>query len=1646
MPVEPNRGLAALLERADEVAAARRATSGVEAETVHDLLETYYRHVAVDELESRDPEDVYGAAMSQYRLAGRRPQGTATVQVSTPVVGEHGWSAAGHTVVEIVTDDMPFLVDSVTMFLAQHAHDIHLVVHPLLRVQRDVTGALREIAPRQPDPETETEAGTEPSAVADDAASGAIAESWMHVEIDRVDDLDRVAALEAGLADVLRDVREAVEDWAKLRSRALAMVDELRSDPPPLAEAEVAEVAELLTWLADDHFTFLGYREYTIGPASGQDSDVLKAVAGSGLGILRSDPPAASGKLPRPVAERARDKVLSIITKANSRSTVHRPAYLDYVSVKTFDDDGEVVGERRFLGLFTSAAYTESVSRIPVLRRKSQEALERLGYQSSSHSGKALLDLLETYPRDELFQTPVDQLVPTLHAVLHLQERRQLRLFVRRDPYGRYLSCLVYLPRDRYTTQVRLRMEAILAAALSPDGATEGASVDYTARVSESVLARLHFVVRPPKGELVGDIVQTRIEQQLAEATRSWTDDLAHAAYEVLGEAEGAHAVRQYGGAFPEAYKEDFGPRVAVTDLQRIEEVDREQGVGLHLYAPADAPPGEGRFKIYRTGEPMSLTEVLPLFSSLGVEVVDERPYGLLTEGAVQPAEWIYDFGLRYADEPGEQGRALFQDAFLACWQGRAEADGFNRLVLAAGLSWRQVSVLRAYARWMRQAGTPFSQEYIEDTVLRHSSVTALLVDLFNARFDPGGHDVPADGESRVAMVADLEGRITAALEDVESLDHDRILRSFVTAISATVRTNYFLSDKGKERTAIALKLEPQRIEDLPQPKPRFEVFVYSPRVEGVHLRFGPVARGGLRWSDRREDFRTEILGLVKAQMVKNAVIVPVGAKGGFYCKQLPDPQQDRDAWLAEGVACYRIFISGLLDVTDNLKGEEVVPPPRVVRHDGDDAYLVVAADKGTATFSDIANGLAEEYGFWLGDAFASGGSAGYDHKAMGITARGAWESVKRHFREMGVDCQREDFTCVGIGDMSGDVFGNGMLLSEHTRVVAAFDHRHIFVDPTPDAATSYAERRRLFELPRSSWADYDKSLISEGGGVFRRAAKSIPLSAQMRKALGIDDGVQKMTPYELMQAILSAPVDLLWNGGIGTYVKASSESHAEAGDKANDAIRVDGNAVRARCVGEGGNLGLTQRARIEYAAKGGRITTDFIDNSAGVDTSDHEVNIKILLDRVVADGDLTGKQRNALLEQMTDEVAELVLADNDQQNLALANAVAVSPSLLHVHADWIRRLERASLLNRAIEFLPDNKEIARRRDNDRGLTQPELAVLLAYTKIVLAEELLDSDVPDEPFMRGHLYRYFPTAMRQDYREQMDSHPLRREIIVTQVVNELVNTGGITFFQRLSGETGATASELARAHAIAAELFGTEELNGLVHELDHEVDAKVQTRMRLEIRTLSERATRWLVNHRWHNDPERTVEEVGTAVAHVVRELPGTLAGRDRERLHAHADELVEADVPEQVALRIATLGPAYGALAIVSVARDLKHDPLEVARVHSVLGQQLGLDQLYSRVLELPRRDRWQTMARAALRDDLQQVHAGLTAKVVEDLAAGDGIRPDDAEEQVSEWAEARGKPLKRGRATLREICREDSPDLARMSVALRVARGLLD
>ncbi|MEP7091701.1 MAG: NAD-glutamate dehydrogenase, partial [Nocardioidaceae bacterium] len=1030
---------------------------------------------------------------------------------------------------------------------------------------------------------------------------------------------DQRLAIERALTKVLQDVREAVEDWPKMHQQAQQIIEDLAANPPPLPAEEIAEGQALLRWLADTHFTFLGYREYRLEAVEGTDDrdDVaLRAVPGTGFGILRSDQDLSTSfaKLPPLVRAKAREKTLLVLAKANSKATVHRPVYLDYVGVKTFDASGEVVGERRFLWLFSSAAYTESLTRIPVIRVKAKQVIDQAGFAPLSHTGKALMDVLETYPRDELFQTPIEELVPIAESVLHTRERRQVRLFVRRDTYGRYLSCLVYLPRDRYTTAVRERIAGILKKRLG------GASLEYTARVSESMLARLHYVIRPEPGGMIGDFDQADLERRLAEAARSWRDDFVAAAHAEYGEEDGALLARKYADSFPEAYKEDYPPRTGAVDLGRLEGIPSDGGLDLSLVSSMDGGPEEARLKIFRIGSPLSLSEVLPILSSMGVEVTDERPYRL---DGLERESHIYDFGLRYVRELPAGSRELFQDAVNAVWEGDNEVDGFNALVLAAGLTWRQATVLRAYAKYMRQGGTPFAQDYIENALAQNVEITRALVELFEARFDPGLASDEDGLAERDAITDHVVARIQKALNDVASLDQDRILRSYLTVVQATLRTNYYQLDaEGLTKSYISFKLQPDAIPDLPEPRPRFEIFVYSPRVEGVHLRFGAVARGGLRWSDRRDDFRTEVLGLVKAQMVKNTVIVPVGAKGGFFAKLLPDPS-DRDAWLAEGIACYKTFIYGLLDITDNLVGRETVPPVRVVRHDEDDSYLVVAADKGTATFSDIANGVAKDYGFWLGDAFASGGSVGYDHKAMGITARGAWESVRRHFREMGVDCQAEDFTCVGVGDMSGDVFGNGMLLSEHIRLVAAFDHRHIFLDPSPEAAASYAERKRLFDLPRSSWQDYDASLVSEGGGVYPRTQKAIPVSAQVRTALSLDDSVTTMTPAELMRAILLADVDLLWNGGIGTYVKSETETDAEVGDKANDAIRVDGGQLRCRCVGEGGNLGLTQRGRIEYARQGvgghgGRINTDFIDNSAGVDTSDHEVNIKILLDRVV--------------------------------------------------------------------------------------------------------------------------------------------------------------------------------------------------------------------------------------------------------------------------------------------------------------------------------------------------------------------------------------------------------------------------------------------
>ncbi|MGY3844554.1 NAD-glutamate dehydrogenase [Streptomyces hydrogenans] len=1649
MQTKLDEAKAELLERAARVAehspVGGRLPTGPEGErpdrdTVLDYLQRYYLHTAPEDLSDRDPDDVFGAALSHYKLAENRPQGTANVRVHTPTVEENGWTSS-HSVVEVVTDDMPFLVDSVTNELSRQGRGIHVVIHPQVLVRRDITGKLIEVLSTQ---------------IHGELPHDALAESWIHVEIDRETDRADLKQITADLLRVLSDVRETVEDWEKMRDAALRIADGLTAEPTAsdLRPTEVEEAQELLRWLADDHFTFLGYREYEL-----VDGDALAAVPGTGLGILRSDPHHTDGesghhahpvspsfsRLPADARAKAREHKLLILTKANSRATVHRPSYLDYVGVKKFDADGNVIGERRFLGLFSSAAYTESVRRVPVVKRKVQEVLAGAGFSSNSHDGRDLLQILETYPRDELFQTPVDQLQAIVTSVLYLQERRRLRLYLRQDEYGRYYSALVYLPRDRYTTRVRLRIIDILKEELN------GTSVDFTAWNTESILSRLHFVIRVEPGTVLAALTDAdvdRIEARLVEAARSWSDGFGEALNAEFGEERAAELLRRYGNAFSEGYKADHSPRAAVADLVRMEALAASgKDFALSLYEPVAAGPGERRFKIYKTGDQISLSAVLPVLNRLGVEVTDERPYELRC--ADRTHAWIYDFGLRMpaatgngGDYLGDDARERFQEAFAATWTGGAENDNFNSLVLSAGLNWREAMVLRAYAKYLRQAGSTFSQDYMEDTLRNNVHTTRLLVNLFEARM------APERQRAGTELIDALLEELDAALDQVASLDEDRILRSFLTVITATLRTNFFQTTAdGTPHSYVSMKFDPQAIPDLPAPRPAFEIWVYSPRVEGVHLRFGKVARGGLRWSDRREDFRTEILGLVKAQMVKNTVIVPVGAKGGFVAKQLPDPAVDRDAWLAEGVASYKTFISALLDITDNLVAGEVVPPVDVVRHDEDDTYLVVAADKGTATFSDIANGVAEAYGFWLGDAFASGGSAGYDHKGMGITARGAWESVKRHFRELGHDTQTEDFTVVGVGDMSGDVFGNGMLLSEHIRLVAAFDHRHIFLDPTPDAATSYAERRRLFDLPRSSWADYDTSLLSSGGGIHPRTAKSIPVNAHVRAALGIEDGVTKLTPAELMKAILQSPVDLLWNGGIGTYVKSSVETNAEVGDKANDAIRVDGQDVRAQVVGEGGNLGATQLGRIEFARAGGpertggKINTDAIDNSAGVDTSDHEVNIKILLNGLVAEGDMTVKQRNKILAEMTDEVGRLVLRNNYAQNTALANAVAQSPSLLHAHQRFMRRLGRDGALDRSLEFLPNDRQIRELLNNEKGLSQPELAVLLAYTKITVADELIGTELPDDPYLAGLLHAYFPTLLREKFGEAVDGHALRREIITTVLVNDTVNTGGSTFLHRLREESGASLEEIVRAQTAARAIFRLGEIWDAVEALDNKVPAEIQTRMRLHSRRLVERGTRWLLNNR----PQplaigETIEFFAERVEQVRERLPQLLRGSDQEWYQSILDELTGFGVPEELAVRVAGFSSAFPTLDIVAIADRTEKDPLAVAEVYYDLADRLRITDLMDRIIELPRADRWQSMARASIREDLFAAHAALTSDV---LAAGNGT--STPEERFKAWEDTNAAILGRAHTTLEEIQGSDTFDLANLSVAMRTMRTLL-
>lgn len=1591
----------------DRIAASARRARRRGMPVAPDRLARYFYHGVTElDLVQRTPEDLAGAALAELALGRVRRPGRSLVRVFNPDPARDGF-ASSHTVIMVVTDDMPFLVDSLGMVCTQNGLAVHLLAHPVFSVVRDRRGGLKSV-------------------YLDDPPEEAKLESWQLIEIDREPDPRRIAAIEKSIRSTLDDIRAATTDWRRMRGKALDVAAELGTARVRGQKNEIREAQALLEWMEDNHFTFLGYREYRL--RRGRQRDRLVPVPRSGLGIMR---PKASRKprsivLTGEVRAFARSAELLIITKANSIATVHRSTYLDYIGVKTFDASGNVTGERRFIGLWTSSAYSRSPREIPVLRHKIQRVIDHFGLKASSHDHKALVHALETFPRDELFQATIPDLIRIVRGVVNLYERAQVRLFVRRDIFRRFYSCLVFVPRDRYNTQARERIEALALEAFC------GLAIESQVTLSESVLARLHMLVRtPPDSDAGVDAVE--LEREITETVRTWQDQLKDALLDAHGEAEALRLNRVWGAAFPAAYQEDTPFEVAVDDVATLERLAAEPaGLRMSLYRRGDQPAHKVQFKLFRSHRPIPISDVLPTIENLGLKLISERPYEI---AAGSDSVWIQDFELEHPrgvridlDSDGPR----FKATFASVWTGNADNDGFNRLVLAADLDWREAVVLRTYARWFGQLGISLSQAYIEEALASNAAAAGHLLRLFIARFDPALQK-PERRRAENAHRRALE----RLLAKVTRIDDDRILRAFLAAIDATLRTNYFQTDvSGEPRPYLAMKLDPRRFAEVPLPKPMFEIFVHSPRVEGVHLRMGRVARGGLRWSDRRDDFRTEVLGLMKAQNVKNTVIVPVGAKGGFVPRRLP---AGRDEAQHEGTECYRWFIRALLDVTDNVQGGKVVPPRGVVRHDGDDPYLVVAADKGTAKFSDVANAISEQYGFWLGDAFASGGSAGYDHKDMAITARGGWESVRRHFRELGMDTQSQDFTAVGIGDMSGDVFGNAMFLSPHIRLLAAFDHRHIFLDPAPNSARSIAERKRLFDLPRSSWDDYDKRLLSKGGGVHSRQNKSIALSPEARAILGIEP--LAATPVEIIRAILKMPVDLLWNGGIGTYVKSADETHAEIGDRANDAVRVNGRELRCRVVGEGGNLGFSQRGRIEYAMTGGHINTDFIDNSAGVNCSDVEVNLKILFNPLMTAGRLRRPARNRLLASMTDEVARLVLRNNYLQSLAISTLQARAAERIAELGHVIRALERAGTLDRALEALPAGDEIVERRRKGLGLTQPELAMLLSYSKIWLSDRLGDSDIAGDPFLSGELTRYFPEPVQRRYPREILRHQLRREIIVTAITNSLVNRMGPVFAIRMQEDTGADVGSIARAYSIAREITGMRDLWADIEALDDRAPTDLQYHMIFETTRLLRHLSYWVLRNQGTNlDIEHAVSRLQPGIRELMRDLPELIEGTEVERYDRALQRFSHDGVPPRVARRVASLGAINAGVDIVEMALARRAPIGLAARIYFGLGAALGLDWLRDEIERLVVEGHWQAVARGTLREEAYSLQRRLCDRVLAGKAQG------DAAARVAAWLKAGGAAVENLSRTVREMRATGTADFPTLSVAIQAVRRLVE
>jgi glutamate dehydrogenase len=1568
------------------------------------FAQRYYSNCSLEDLAERSIEDLSGALLSHWNFIYQRQPGESKVRVFNPTLENDGWQST-HTIIEVSHDDIPFLVDSIRMEVSRNGFQVHYTIHfGGLKVERNKENNITEILPI---------GSNEP---------GSTSEAPIYVEIDRQIDTESMEALRLNIERVLCDVQVSVSDWRKMLKSVEEALLELEQNPPPLDPAEIAESKDFLRWLISNHFTFLGARDYKL--IGNETNRALQIIPGSGLGVLRDEGASTVSRnyadLPPQARKLALSKNILIIAKTNTQSTVHRAAYTDYIGVKRFNEKGELIGERRFIGLYTSTAYHSSPLYIPFLRHKVAKVIQEFHYPPDSHNGKEVVHILETLPRDDLFQATHEELVNLTQGILHLQERKKIRLFVRKDAYGRYFSCLVYVPRDISNTEMSLAMQDVLLDAFN------GLESSFATYFSDSVLARIHYLIRVnPKIPVEYDVA--RIEKQLTDVSRSWADELKSQLLYQFGEAEGLKYYTKYRKAFPASYTECYLPSAAIEDIRKIEAICNNNPLEMLFHKSGKKSL---QLKLFHSEHTIALSDVLPTLENMGLRIIGERPHEIIfKDGSIS---WISDFDMVHVKNREldvESIKDNFQDAFAHIWFRDAEDDGFNRLIIEAHLTWHETAVLRAYTKYLRQTGFTFSQDYVEQALINNADIARNLVELFKLRFSP------EYGETRPDSSV-LTTKIEQSLEEVNSLDEDRIIRRILEVIQATIRTNYFQTQSdGSFKSHISFKFDPSAISDLPLPRPMYEIFVYSPRVEGVHLRGGKVARGGLRWSDRREDFRTEVLGLMKAQQVKNSVIVPVGAKGGFFPKKLP-VDGDRDAWMKEGIACYSTFIRGMLDITDNIKDGVVVPPVDVVRYDEDDPYLVVAADKGTATFSDIANGISKEYSFWLDDAFASGGSAGYDHKKMGITARGAWESVKRHFRELGINPETTDFTVVGIGDMSGDVFGNGMLMSNHIKLLAAYNHMHIFIDPDPDAATSFEERKRLFNLPRSTWMDYNAELISKGGGVFNRAAKSIRISPEMKKAFEIEQ--DHMMPNDLIRAIIKAPIDLIWNGGIGTFVKSSDETHAEVGDRTNDAIRVNGNELKARVIGEGGNLGMTQLGRVEYSLNGGVLYTDFIDNSAGVDCSDHEVNMKILLNTLTTNNEMTLVQRNKLLEKMTDEVAELVLRDNYEQTQMLSLEASVSLQTMDLFRRYMNELEKKGRLNRELEFLPAEKALLERKANGQGLTRPELAILISYCKMFLKQDILASDIPEDPYFVKYLMMAFPMSLRKKYLAQMKEHSLRREIIATQLGKHITDHMGVNFVERLQRETGASVAFIMRAYIVAERIYGMEELWKQIEALDLKVNTAVQQKMMLQIYYLIRRATRWFLRNL---KPNFNIEEVAAhyekPIAELIQQLPNLLTDVDKEILEIETSSLLDQGVPQGLAQRIASCNILFTSLDIVEAATKHNLNISEIAQTYYELGSHLELNWLRDQMNTYPMENQWDELARSGFRDDLDRAQRKLSVSVLS--LKNKKVKQFTITERIQAWLEQYNLLIERWQNLLGEIKSSNNVGFVTFSVVLR-------